>query len=85
LICGNFSPKSLPAGFWPVAHRLTCIHVKINYCFITIHYEIFSLLKISRGKNITLVDIKQFASKMDSLGCQLSKEKYPEETIQEYL
>lgn len=32
-----------------------------------------------------MVGTKQFASKMNSLGCQLSTEKCPEEKIQEYL
>lgn len=46
---------------------------------------LFPLRKISWKRNINLVDTKQFSSKMDSLGYQLSKEKCPEETIQGYL
>lgn len=38
-----------------------------------------------REKNAALVGTKQFDSRIDSLGCQLSKEKCLEETIQEYL
>lgn len=50
----------------------------------------YQTVSFSKGflkkKNIyrVLVGIKQFASKINSLGCQLNTEKCPEETIQEY-
>lgn len=74
----------MPEIFCSVAHRVICIHSNIK-CFFA-HYSLpkksFPFL---REKNIALIGTKQFANRTDSLGCQLSKEKCPEETIQEYL
>lgn len=53
----------------------------------TTHYQTVSSSKdFLKEKNIhrALVGIKQFVSKINSLGCQLNTEKCPEETTQEY-
>lgn len=71
-----------------MVRRVICIHSNIK-CFFA-HYslpkKIVSFFEgFLREKNIALVATKQFASEIDSLGCQLNKEKCPEEIIQEYL